>query len=986
MKLIVALVWAYTAAAAIVGLDFGQQFSKAVLLSPQYNFAVIETEQGKRKDLSGVCVRPGSGSGDVNRVYGSQTGSLFTRFPQLCVADVKLVLGHSLDSEAAEDYLGHHQGVVLEKLKLRNGAIVFDLGLDNDTYQFSPEEIAAMTFQTIRDRAVAMLETAGGIPIVDVAVTVLPFALLLTRLAYLDALKLANFTLVLGLVDEGLAVALDYILKQKDLLASEDESKLWFLVYDMGAGSTTATLFSFLPVNNTLEIVEIGADPLFGGKHLTNVVYDIILAKLTKQFKIKDKQVTAKMLARIMELAEKAKLILLANSDTRVLLELIYDDQDFKCTITREEFEDTVGLEWSRAVSPITTALEAAGVDASDIVLVVLNGGSTRVPKIQSLLGDLIGEEKISKLVNTDELCAIGTTMRGLQLKSHIARPNEIILVEHGQSQLSIGVDGGKQIEAFAPGVVAGTVGEIVLDKAPKKLIELYEGDQLFKTIKLTENLQKAADKVKCDKGDTKQIVALALFDENKLFHLNGIEVRCIEPEVVEPEVVEEEVEEEQDDKETKGTEDKIDVDDAEEEEPIVTKPVKKPIAKKPKRPAKFSLPDDHHYPEYTPMSSKDHADVRAKLTYLQLKDREKIQLDETKNELEALCYLLRQAIEEKEADLLKTVEPDDLSARLDLVKETLEWLEVELAGLVEVNDRLAKIKETHDFLDTLLKIGATDLLYDAMRQLHEDGYTVYSKLLERLDELQERLEQFQQMYEAEGFDWEKEKTRVLKQVDGESEDLVNNVRKIIKEFGTDLAKLDEELNALTPEEYNDKLKHDIYKIHNKIAQHMMNLLTDLMTMEGAVKSKVAAFDAKFKTLVNRKRAAEKKKAQKKKKKAEEKAEEKAAAAEDQEAEDVKIKEEIPEDIVIEEDVLINEDNNDGRDTADEEINEKEETQEEPNEKPAKKAKTSKGKASRGKPSKGKPLKAKKAKGRKAQKDKAAKATPEDEGDLQDEL
>lgn len=978
MKLVVALVWAYTAAAAIVGLDFGQQFTKAVLLSPQYNFAVIETEQGKRKDLSGVCIRPGSGSGDVTRVYGSQTGSLFTRFPQLCVADVKLLLGHSLDSEAAQDYIGHHQGVVLEPLKQRNGAVVFDLGLNNDTYQFSPEEIAAMTFQTIRDRAVAMLETVSGVPIVDVAVTVLPFALLLTRLAYLDALKLANFTLVLGLVDEGLAVALDYILKQKDLLASDDDTKLWFLVYDMGAGSTTATLFSFLPVNNTLEIVEIGADPLFGGKHLTNVVYDIILAKLTKQLKLSAKLVTPKMLARIVELAEKAKLILLANSDTKVLIELIYDERDFKCTITREEFEDAVGLEWSRAVSPITTALEAAGVDASDIVLVVLNGGSTRVPKIQSLLGDLIGEDKISKLVNTDELCAIGTTMRGLQLKVSNPRPNEITLIEHGQSQLNLGIDGGKPIEAFAAGVVAGSTGEIVLDKAPKKLIELYEGDKLFKTIKLKENLQKAADKVKCDKKEEKQVVALTLFDENKLFHLAGLEVRCIEPVVEEPEVVEEEEQEEQE----RDSEDKIDVEDADDEEPVATKPVvTKPATKRPKRPTKLTIPDDHHYPEFNPMSSKDHADVLAKLTYLQLRDKEKIQLDETRNELEALCYQLRQAIEEKEKDLLKTVEADDLAAHLELVKDTLEWLEADLAALAEVNERLAKIKETHDYLDTLLKIGATDLLYDAMRQLHEDGHTVYSKLLERLDELEERLEQFQQMYEAEGFDWSKEKLRVLKQIDGNSEDLVKNVRLIITDFKTDLDKLDQELDALTPEEYNDKLKHDVYKTHNKIAQHMMNLLTELMTMEGAVKAKVEAFDAKFKTLLKRKRTAEKRKAEKKKKQAEEAAE-KAAEDEDKEATEDKVeKDDIPEDIVIEETV------EDVKEDVDDEATQKEDTKEEPEEKaPPKKGKASKGKASRGKPSKGKPLKAKKTKGRKAQKDKAAKAAPEDDADLQDEL
>lgn len=867
MKLALVL-WLYTVAGAIVGLDFGQQYSKAVLLSPNHNYQVIETEQGKRKDLSGVCIRPAGGD-DISRVYGSQTGSLFTRFPHLCVSDVKQLLGHTIDLDLAIDYQQHHQGLKLVANDARNGAISFDLGLTNALYQFSAEEIAAMTLGTIRDRAVAMLEKENMVPFVDVAVLVLPFALLLTRQLYLDALNIANYTSVLGLVDEGLAVALDYILKQTKLVASGDEQKKWFLVYDLGAGSTTATLFSFVPANATLEVVHIGADHLFGGQHLTNVVADVITEKLLKKFKITTNDITDKMAARIGEAAEKAKLILSANSETRILLELIYDERDFRLSLTREEFEEAVGNDWARVTAPINEALEAAGINASEIELVILNGGSTRVPKVQELIKQISGS--ISKSVNTDELVLLGTAMRGLQLKTG---KSDIILIEHGQTELELSVDGDDRVAVFAPGVVTGTTTDIVLKKAPKKLVELFEDGELAKTIKFDDNMQKKADKVKCEKGEEKQVVAVASYDHNKLFNLDNLEVRCVPPLV-------EEVED-----------DEVDIED---------KPQKQ--TKQPKKPTQLVIPKVHHYPSFRPLSVFDQIEIVEKLRYLKHKDNQKIELEETRNQLEALCYQLREGANENEQALLKTIEADELAEHLQLVSDTLEWLEFEEAQLDEVKERLEKVEKTHNYLDISFKVSQVDLSYKAMKKMYKDGNTVYTKLSERLEYLEGELEKFKEMYEAEGFDWEKEKTRLLK---GALAELLKNVRKITSKFKVDLEELKLQLDKTSAKEFEEKLKHDIYKIHNKIAQHMMDLLTDLMTIETSVQDKVKDFDSKLGSLIKRRDAAEKKAAQKKKKqeeRAKKAAEEEAKKAEetnDDEVTDEKVDTEVDIDEPVE--------------------------------------------------------------------------------------
>ena len=95
---------------------------------------------------------------------------------------------------------------------------------------------------------------------------------------------------VLGLVEEGTSVALNYINKKldKDLY---DNVKHYYLIYDVGAGYTTTTLFSFTPKSigqSVLEIESIGYDEMLGGKTLTNSAYSLVLEKFLNQFNLEN--------------------------------------------------------------------------------------------------------------------------------------------------------------------------------------------------------------------------------------------------------------------------------------------------------------------------------------------------------------------------------------------------------------------------------------------------------------------------------------------------------------------------------------------------------------------------------------------------------------------------------------------------------------------------------------------------------------------------
>lgn len=166
-------------------------------------------------------------------------------------------------------------------------------------------------------------------------------------------------------------------------------------------------------------------------------------------------------------------------------MESIYNDKDFKVQVTRQEFEDVNADLMDHISKPILKALKEAGLTVDDIESVVLNGGSTRVPFVQKHISSLVGENKISKSVNTDESAALGTTLRGLKWKTNSVNSKDIALIEKNHHNFEIGVnDNEEQIVVFAKHSSVGNTTKVNLGKLENDglTISLYEDGQLFKS------------------------------------------------------------------------------------------------------------------------------------------------------------------------------------------------------------------------------------------------------------------------------------------------------------------------------------------------------------------------------------------------------------------------------------------------------------------------------------------------------------------------
>ncbi|KAK6198120.1 Hsp70 protein-domain-containing protein [Scheffersomyces amazonensis] len=888
---------------AILGLDFGEKFTKAVLLAPGVPFELVLTDEGKRKDLSGISIKSNGNNNKIERVYGSQTGSLCTRFPQTCLLDIKSLLGKSIEDPQVQEYAHQHPGLKLVSDNTRSNSIKFDLGYDNDSYIFTVEEIVAMGLAEIKARAISDLESnPTALPIAeDVVVSIPAFASPATRQAYLDSLQLAGFSNILGLVDDGSAIALNYVSNKKLQKSDYTGIKEYHIVYDMGAGSTRATLFSFTPLKNGTIIVElesIGYDESFGGRKLTSSIHDVLTEKFLELFKLQHTDITPKISARLFEAAEKAKIILSANNDYRISLESIYDDRDFKTSISREEFEEINSDLVSKITDPIITAIEDASIPLKDIKSIILHGGSTRIPFVQKHLTTLVGEDRISKSVNADESCALGTTLKGLRLKTKFTKSTEIELIEKSYHNYEINVnDSRKEGVVYAKGARISEPTKIELGKISNSNsidIGLYEDDKLIKSYQF-EDLSLKAKKLNCKSKEEIVIFGTFAIDNNKLFDLTKVELECVSKKQKSSggffdkflkKDSEEKVEEEEEEEVEELVEPQIDVNDTSNATNKTSSSKTKKSSIRLSIPVTVTIPK----PTYTgikPISKTTKERLLSKLKFLDEQDEIAIKLEHVKNLLEGQCYELRNHIESNEDILLEELSSVDLIDFRSTISDFIEWLEFESdnASVEDVLEKITHINEAKKKLDSIISLVNTDLSYESFKDLHSKASDLMLKVEELTLELAAEVEQIKEKFSKEGFDYTKESSKVKTHSIGNGKDNLLNLSQIIPDYKTVV----EEVADLVASEkaYKSHNKQKLYEFYQSLVNGIHSIEQGIENILSHHKESQELLSDRLEKLVYRRVQQEYRKKLKELEKAE--AEEKAAEAKQAESEDPEI-------------------------------------------------------------------------------------------------
>jgi molecular chaperone DnaK len=396
----------------IIGIDLGTTNS-CVAFVDNGEPMVIPNAEGSRTTPSVV-----SFSKDGERRVGTVAKRQGVTNPESTVFAIKRLMGLAFDAEPAQK---HARLVPYKVVESENGDAWIQVADD----RYSPPELSAMVLDKMKEIAESFL----GDDIVDAIVTVPAYFNDAQRSATIAAGKIAGLE-VRRIINEPTAAALAYGFEEK-------EGKR-VAVYDLGGGTFDISILEI--ASGVFSVKATSGDTHLGGEDLDNALVEELARRFQEDSGI-DLREDRVALQRLKEQAEKAKHELSSSLETEINLPFIASDESgpkhLETKLKRSELEILVSEIIDRTLGPCQQALDDAGIKADEIDEILLVGGQTRMPMVQSKVADFFGQEP-HKGVNPDEVVAMGAALQGAALVGEV---EEVLLLD--VTPLSLGVETG---------------------------------------------------------------------------------------------------------------------------------------------------------------------------------------------------------------------------------------------------------------------------------------------------------------------------------------------------------------------------------------------------------------------------------------------------------------------------------------------------------------------------------------------------------------
>jgi len=393
----------------IIGIDLGTTNSCVAVLEGNEP-VVIANNEGKRTTPSIVAFIEGG-----ERKVGDPAKRQAITNPEKTVFSIKRFMGETWDQVQNET-----NRVPYKVVKGDNNTPRVDI----DGRLYTPQEISAMILQKMKKTA----EDYLGQEVTDAVITVPAYFSDSQRQATKEAGEIAGLK-VQRIVNEPTAAALAYGLDKK-----HEDTRI--AVFDLGGGTFDISILEL--GDGVFEVKSTNGDTHLGGDDFDQVIIDWLAEEFLKDEGL-DLRKDPMALQRLKEAAEKAKIELSSTTSTEINLPYIMPvngiPKHLVKTLTRAKFEQLADSLIRACIEPCRKALSDAGYSTSDINEVILVGGSTRIPAIQSEVEKFFGKAP-SKGVNPDEVVAVGAAIQGAVLTGEV---KDVLLLD--VTPLSLGIE-----------------------------------------------------------------------------------------------------------------------------------------------------------------------------------------------------------------------------------------------------------------------------------------------------------------------------------------------------------------------------------------------------------------------------------------------------------------------------------------------------------------------------------------------------------------
>ena len=395
--------------AKVIGIDLGTTNSAMAAMEAGQP-TIIPNAEGTRTTPSIVATAKND-----ERLAGQPAKRQAVINHENTIFSIKRLIGRSFDDPEVQRDLK----LLPYKIVKANGGVKIKMR----DKEYSPQEVSAMILTKLKNDAEAYL----GDTVTEAVITVPAYFNDSQRQATKDAGKIAGLE-VKRIINEPTAAALAYGLDKKK------EEKI--AVYDLGGGTFDISILEL--GDGVFEVKSTNGDTHLGGDDFDQVLIDWLADEFKKEQGINLKDDTA-ALQRLKEAAEKAKIELSSAMETEINIPFVTADasgpKHLTMKLSRAKLESLVGDLVRATLKPCEAALKDAGLSKSEVNEIILVGGMTRMPLVQTTVKEFFGKEPL-KGVNPDEVVAIGAAIQAGVLGGEV---KDVLLLD--VTPLSLGIE-----------------------------------------------------------------------------------------------------------------------------------------------------------------------------------------------------------------------------------------------------------------------------------------------------------------------------------------------------------------------------------------------------------------------------------------------------------------------------------------------------------------------------------------------------------------